>query len=61
MKVIYLIGSIGHVLRKIPYLTVLSVFGLSHVLKSLSHAGATMRQLDTPDASGLIDCAPDLK
>ena len=24
-------------------------WGLSHVLKLLSHAGATMQQLDTPD------------
>ena len=26
---------------------------LSHVLKPMSHAGATMRQLDTPDMVGL--------
>ena len=30
-------------------LTVLNEFGLSHVLRALSHAGATMRQLDTPE------------
>ena len=47
-QVKYLKGSIGHVLQIFYQLHTISALDLSPVLKPLSHAGATMQQLDTP-------------
>ena len=43
----YLIGSIGHILQKYAQLNI--AFSLLHILNPLWQAGATMRQLDTPE------------
>ena len=37
----------------------LRIVGLSHISKHLSHAGATMRQLDTPGTFFYIFCLVD--
>ena len=49
----------GHTfLQKFHSLTVFKVFCfLSHVLNPLSHAGATMRQLDTPEVLTSLRCS----
>ena len=48
-QVIYLIGSIGHVLRKNSLLnSAFSFWFVAHFEAPVAHTGATMRQLDTP-------------
>ena len=49
-----MIDSIGNVLWTFPNQTVPYVFGVSHILKPLSHTGAKMWLLDTPDCCNLI-------